>query len=290
MKRNYIWLVALLLVALAACIAYMASSSNDTACGNTERQASVTVTWPENIRGEAFTVMTNRAVEVNEDADDAKHLFTPTTGEAFTGTLPAKEDGEVYYAFCPAIDLYREFTEGEGDYIHWDIDGNPVQTFATYKVPFDISEQDGTLNGKENLMYAVSKDGKDFRVQQLTAVVKLTLTHLPASVGHATISIGWEGGCCSWGIIDLTEESVEAKYPQAQDEQVCTVKVYATAQNGTVTCHAYLPPVAVGKTLSIRCTPTTPGKYEYTQSVVLTKALEAGQHYDMSYPMEQQKL
>lgn len=236
----------------------------------------IKVDWNES--GERFTVM--NATDVMDEDNETTYVFTQTEGDAFTGNLPTAVEGEPYYAFYPAIDLYDE-DEDYWRYDYYDTDEDhwmDAQSFSPTFVPFDFYSQDGTLNEAYTLMYATSADGKQFDFHHLTAIVKFTLTGLPEWMEEAYVYINWAEGCNTEGVLDLTQTDVAAMYPQT--EEGVFMQLDAVAKDGTCTFYAYLPPVAAGQTINIELlSENEDSVYKGVASVELTKDIEAGKFY-----------
>lgn len=235
----------------------------------------IKVDWNES--GECFTVM--NTTDVMDKDNETAYVFTQTEGDAFTGTLPTAVEGEPYYAFYPAIDLYDEDAD-EWRYYYYDEndDWSSVGRFSPSFVPFNLYYQDGTLNEANTLMYATSEDGTRFDFHHLTAIVKFTLTGLPEWMEEAYVYINWAEGCNTEGVLDLTQTDVAAMYPQT--EEGVFMELDAVAKDGICTFYAYLPPVAAGQTINIMLMSQNKDyAYQGEASVVLTKAIEAGKFY-----------
>lgn len=306
MKRNYVWAAALLM--LAACTHEEVLTTTDNPDrGNGGQRVTVTATLPGNDSrvaleevtengkniikvawnesDETFTVMTTAEQHVTNEEDDGGILFTQTSGDQFTGTLPEEVSGQPYYAIYPALDMCYTDEEDNVSYYYWDEATQAgITSFSATQVPYFLRWQNGTLEDSDMpLMYATSTDGEQFDFHHLTAIVKFTLTGLPTPKDAnepIDINIEWKGGCRLKGTLDLTRSTVSAMYPTAQDEEENYLTVGTNIQDGTATFYVYLPPIAQGKTFDISLSVIGEDNvYECTAQVELAKAIEAGMYY-----------
>ena len=223
----------------------------------------IKVDWKES--GESFTVMNTEDV-MNEENETA-YVFTQTEGDAFTGTLPTAVEDKPYYAFYPAIDLSDE-----------------TETFSPDHVPYSFLMQDGTLNEANTLMYATSEDGEQFDFHHLTAIVKFTLTGLPAGAEFIdAIYLLMDGKVRpSYGCLDLTKETVKEMYSSSEESViVIDAEGDAVGDDGTYSFYAYLPPMDQGQLMSIYFfAQDDVNQYYGEASVELDeKPIEAGKFY-----------
>lgn len=109
----------------------------------------VFLSWEDS---ESFSVVYHTTVQT----------FSKTTaGNTFTGILPTPATSPAsYYAVYPALEEEATLT-------------------AANTVPFDLSEQTGTLNESKTYMYASSSDGLSFQFNHLTAILKVSFSGLP---------------------------------------------------------------------------------------------------------------
>ena len=135
-------------------------------------------------------------------------------GSTFTGNAHTVTDG-TYYAFYPTTDA-----------------------IASNAIPYDLSQQTGTLDEAKTYMYAKNgTDGKNYEFNHLTALVKFTLT-LPDDASGVTPSkvVISSDKLLAKSTVDLTGENVV--YSTA-DNTATSIKVTTTS----LTFYAYVNPM-----------------------------------------------
>lgn len=204
----------------------------------------INVDWNES--GESFTVMTSSST--------ASNTFTQVDGPAFKGTLKSGWSAP-YYAFYPATSA----------------------TNAT-SIPFDLSSQNGTLTSNNPYMYAKSTDGRIYKFNHLTALIKMTLnmpdnyTGTPSSITLTSNSL------VSKGTVNITESS------PAFSSAGSTISLPAQkAAQGTYTVYVYVNPMAGEKTFNLTLTDAST---EFYGTLTTSVNIKAGEVYTASVEMK----
>lgn len=194
-KSLFVWAVALM--TLAAC------SNNDELLNNENLNGKVTVTatLPSDAPDSRVALTednTNAAAPAIKVAWKTEESFSVirgsenktfsknVEGSTFTGDAHTVTDG-TYYAFYPT-----------------------TEATATNAIPYDLSQQTGTLDEAKTYMYAKNgTDGKNYEFNHLTALVKFTLT-LPDEASGVTPSkvVISSDELLAKSTVDLTGENV----------------------------------------------------------------------------------
>lgn len=312
MKRNYVWATALLM--LAACsneevlpigepvgndkvsgkkVTVTATiSGSDSRVVMQEEGNTIKVSW-DDVYPERFTVMTTTPYNVTSDADEAKYVFTRTTGNSFTGVLPEPVNGQPYYAIYPEVNLINQW-EDNIDYSVIE-SGVPFTTISANKVHCTFHTQEGTLDGFINKppMYAASMDGMSFQFRHLAAIVKFTLKDVPLELQGKEVDfeISLNGKIAYDSFLDLTKSTPVLSGGAHVMRTFMHVRSVALNDN-TCTFYAYLPPCEKGTTMTISAASYT-DDYIYimtTADTELTKNIEAGKFYRAERELECTKI
>ena len=194
-KSLFVWAAALM--TLAAC------SNNDELLNNENPDGKVTVTatLPNGAPDSRVALTednTNAAAPAIKVAWETEESFSVirgsenktfsknVEGSTFTGDVHTVTDG-TYYAFYPA-----------------------TEATATNAIPYDLSQQTGTMDEAKTYMYAKNgTDGLNYEFKHLTALVKFTLT-LPDGASGVTPSkvVISSDGLLAKSTVDLTGEDV----------------------------------------------------------------------------------
>lgn len=222
-KSLFVWAVALM--TLAAC------SNNDELLNNENPDGKVTVTAtlpsgaPDSrvALTEDNTNATAPAIKVAWETAESfsvirgsenKTYSKNEEGSTFTGDAHTVTEG-TYYAFYPT-----------------------TEATATNAIPYDLSQQTGTLDEAKTYMYAKNAtDGKNYEFNHLTALVKFTLT-LPDEASGVTPSkvVISSDELLAKSTVDLTGENVV--YSTA-DNTATSITVTTTS----LTFYAYVNPM-----------------------------------------------
>ena len=222
-KSLFVWAVALM--TLAAC------SNNDELLNNENPDGKVTVTatLPSGAPDSRVALTednsdaTAPAIKVAWETEESfsvirgsenKTYSKNVEGSTFTGDVHTVTDG-TYYAFYPA-----------------------TEATATNAIPYDLSQQTGTLDEAKTYMYAKNgTDGKNYEFNHLTALVKFTLT-LPDEASGVTPSkvVISSDELLAKSTVDLTGENVV--YSTA-DNTATSITVTTTS----LTFYAYVNPM-----------------------------------------------
>lgn len=222
-KSLFVWAAALM--TLAAC------SNNDELPNNENPDGKVTVTatLPSGAPDSRVALTednTNTAAPAIKVAWETEESFSVirgsenktfsknVEGSTFTGDVHTVTDG-TYYAFYPT-----------------------TEATATNAIPYDLSQQAGTLDEAKTYMYAKNgTDGKNYEFNHLTALVKFTLT-LPDDASGVTPSkvVISSDKLLAKSTVNLTGENVV--YSTA-DNTATSITVTTTS----LTFYAYVNPM-----------------------------------------------
>lgn len=200
--------------------------------------------WKES--GEKFSV-----VRRGENATFTQTSSTEDDKNVFEGTCPDAEGSGLYYAIYP----YNE------------------QVTDVTAVPFDLSEQNGTLDENRTYMYACSNnisDGSELDFRQMTAILKPKF-NLQSGEKVMTVLITLPEGTYSKGTFNVSDLTVT---PDNDNKR--SVNVFA---NNAEKIYIYLPAIEVTepKEIALEVHTTTS---MYTGTVQLTKSIKSGTLYE----------
>ncbi len=200
--------------------------------------------WKES--GEKFSVVrggVNATFTQTSSTEDEKNVFE--------GTCPDAEGSGLYYAIYP----YNE------------------QVTDVTAVPFDLSEQNGTLDENRTYMYACSdniSDGSELDFRQMTAILKPKF-NLQSGEKVMTVLITLPEGTYSKGTFNVSDLTVT---PGNDNKR--SINVFA---NNAEKIYIYLPAIEVteSKEIALEVHTTTS---MYTGTVQLTKSIKSGTLYE----------
>lgn len=200
--------------------------------------------WKES--GEKFSV-----VRGGENATFTQTSSTEDEKNVFEGTCPDAEGSGLYYAIYP----YNE------------------QVTDVSAVPFDLSEQNGTLDENRTYMYACSdniSDGSELDFRQMTAILKPKF-NLQSGEKVMTVLITLPEGTYSKGTFNVSDLTVT---PGNDNKR--SINVFA---NNAEKIYIYLPAIEVTepKEIALEVHTTTS---MYTGTVQLTKSIKSGTLYE----------
>jgi len=200
--------------------------------------------WKES--GEKFSV-----VRGGENATFTQTSSTEDEKNVFEGTCPDAEGSGLYYAIYP----YNE------------------QVTDVTAVPFDLSEQNGTLDENRTYMYACSdniSDGSELDFRQMTAILKPKF-NLQSGEKVMTVLITLPEGTYSKGTFNVSDLTVT---PGNDNKR--SINVFA---NNAEKIYIYLPAIEVTepKEIALEVHTTTS---MYTGTVQLTKSIKSGTLYE----------
>ena len=200
--------------------------------------------WKES--GEKFSV-----VRGGENATFTQTSSTEDEKNVFEGTCPDAEGSGLYYAIYP----YNE------------------QVTDETAVPFDLSEQNGTLDENRTYMYACSdniSDGSELDFRQMTAILKPKF-NLQSGEKVMTVLITLPEGTYSKGTFNVSDLTVT---PGNDNKR--SINVFA---NNAEKIYIYLPAIEVTepKEIALEVHTTTS---MYTGTVQLTKSIKSGTLYE----------
>lgn len=200
--------------------------------------------WKES--GEKFSV-----VRGGENATFTQTSSTEDEKNVFEGTCPDAEGSGLYYAIYP----YNE------------------QVTDVTAVPFDLSEQNGTLDENRTYMYACSdniSDGSELDFRQMTAILKPKF-NLQSGEKVMTVLITLPEGTYSKGTFNVSDLTVT---PGNDNKR--SINVFA---NNAEKIYIYLPAIEVTETKEIALEVHTTTSM-YTGTVQLTKSIKSGTLYE----------
>ena len=200
--------------------------------------------WKES--GEKFSV-----VRGGENATFTQTSSTEDEKNVFEGTCPDAEGSGLFYAIYP----YNE------------------QVIDVTAVPFDLSEQNGTLDENRTYMYACSdniSDGSELDFRQMTAILKPKF-NLQSGEKVMTVLITLPEGTYSKGTFNVSDLTVT---PGNDNKR--SINVFA---NNAEKIYIYLPAIEVTeqKEIALEVHTTTS---MYTGTVQLTKSIKSGTLYE----------